>query len=98
MYTCVEPAPASLDVTASGQADYVAEASVRPRRVSVENLSVGTDRGKPGRGRWPVATSITRSRTSDTPSQENQPAINTEGVLSRPTTVEKRCAHHPAVR
>ncbi|MGB7328158.1 MAG: hypothetical protein WBD31_25000, partial [Rubripirellula sp.] len=34
----VEPQPASLDVTASGQAGYVAEASIRARRVSVENL------------------------------------------------------------
>jgi hypothetical protein len=41
----VEPAPASLDVTASGQADYVAEACVWPRRVSVENLSVSTSGG-----------------------------------------------------
>lgn len=38
----VEPPPVSLDVTDSSQADYVAEASVRPRRVSVENLSVHT--------------------------------------------------------
>jgi len=28
----------------------VAAASIRARRVSVENVSVGTDRGKPGRG------------------------------------------------
>ena len=53
MYTSRPPVPASLDVTARGQADDVAEASIRARRVSLENLSVGTDRGKPGRGRWP---------------------------------------------
>lgn len=38
----VEPAPDSLDVTDIRQAAYVTEASVRPRRVSVENLSART--------------------------------------------------------
>lgn len=65
----VEPATASLYVTASGQADYIAEAS------ECGNPVGRYDRRKPGRGRSPVATSIRRSRTSDTPSQENQPAI-----------------------
>ena len=36
----VEPTPTSLEATTSGHAGYVTEASVRPRRVSVENLSV----------------------------------------------------------
>ena len=45
-----EPAPASLDGTASGHADYVAEASDGPRWTSVGKLSILTDRREPDRG------------------------------------------------